>query len=66
MKKHSYIEYRCIVYNINSGVHHPRGERLITVLNDAGMGGWIVCGMVRDDKGDTDVYLYQKVIVEEV
>ena len=62
----TYIEYKYTIHDMTSGVNHPKGKPLISVLNDEGIHGWIVCGMIRDARGKTDVYLYRKVIVEEL
>ena len=69
MKKHSIIEYKHTIHDITSGVNHPKGTPLISVLNEEGMDGWIVCGMIRESVYSgyhTNIYFYRKVIIEEL
>ena len=68
VQRNSFIEYKQVVHNKMSGINHPKGTSLISVLNEEGVDGWIVCGMIRYNRPmeQTDIYLYREVIVEEL
>ena len=68
MNSHTFIEYKRVIHNEMSGVSHPKGTPLISVLNKEGADGWIVCGMIKDNRPRerTDIYFYREVIVKEL
>ena len=61
----TFIEYKLVVHNAMSGISHPKGTSLISVLDREGVDGWIVCGMIKDGRPRerTDIYFYREAIL---